>query len=240
MNKYEIIRVIGDGTYGIVYEGINRETKEKVAIKKLKHKFNSLSECLNKIEVKILEKLNHENIVRLEEVMRHKNGDACLIFEYCDYNLYEFIEIHKKIKRDISEKIIREIIFQIVKGLNYMHSKKYFHRDLKPENILLILNGYNFEGNNNDNIRIKVKICDFGTAKEIPNNNLLPMTDYVCTRWYRAPECVLRSLSYDEKTDIWALGCIMAELYNLNPIFPGENELDQINQIFKILGLLQG
>ena len=237
MNKYELLNEIGDGTFGIVYEGINKETKEKVAIKKLKEKFRSLEDCLSKIEVRVLEKLDHENIVQLLEVIREKNGDASYIFEYCDCNLYEFIDNHSKNQKLIPENIIRDIVFQITKGIKFMHLNQYFHRDLKPENILLILNNYNFNDTNNNNVgQIKVKIADFGTSKKIQMANVFPMTDYVCTRWYRAPECVLRSDNYDEKIDIWAIGCIMAELYNLSPIFPGENEFDQIHQILKILG----
>ena len=237
MKKYEIIREIGDGTYGIVYEGKNKETNQKVAIKRLKQKYRTLEECLSKIEVKVLEKLNNENIVQLKEVIKDKKGEISYIFEYCDCNLFEFIENHREHKKIIPEPIIREITFQIVKGMKYMHSQKYFHRDLKPENILVILNNYNL--NNTACNEIKIKIADFGTAKEIPNsnnNNILPMTDYVCTRWYRAPECVFRGDIYDEKVDVWAIGCIMAELYNLSAIFQGENEFDQINQILKILG----
>ena len=234
MKKYEIIREIGDGTYGIVYEGINKENNQKVAIKRLKQKYKSLEECLSKIEVKVLEKLNHENIVQLKEVIRDKKGQVSYIFEYCDCNLYEFIESHKENKKYIPEPVIREIVFQIARGMKYMHSNQYFHRDLKPENILIILNNYNL--NNMISGEIKVKICDFGTAKEIAFNNNLPMTQYVCTRWYRPPECVLRNDYYDEKMDTWAIGCIMAELYNLSAIFPGENEFDQLNQILKILG----
>ena len=234
MKKYELIKIIGDGTYGIVYEGINKETKQKVAVKKLKDRFSSLEECLNKIEVKVLEKLNHDNIVELKEVIRDKKGEASYIFEYCDCNLFEFIENHHEHKISIPEQIIREIVFQITKGIKYMHSKNYFHRDLKPENILVILNNYSLK--NLIPGEIKIKICDFGTAKEIPIKNILPMTDYVCTRWYRSPECILRADNYDEKMDVWAIGCIMAELYQLSAIFPGENEFDQLNQILKILG----
>ena len=238
MNKYELIRVIGDGTYGIVYEGKNKETKEKVAIKKLKQMYRTLEECKNKIEIKILEELYHDNIIHLKEVIRDFNGEISYIFEYCDCNLLEFIETHKEKNKKIPEQIIREIIIQITKGLKYLHSKNYFHRDLKPENILLILNKYdlnNLSNNINQN-DIKIKIADFGTAKKIPTREALTITEYVCTRWYRSPECVLRTDNYDETSDIWALGCIMAELYKLGPIFPGENEFDQINQIFKILG----
>ena len=234
MKKYEILRTIGDGTYGIVYEGINKEKNQKVAIKKLKQKYNTLEECLSKIEVKVLEKLNHENIVQLKEVIKDKKGQVSYVFEYCDCNLYEFIESHREYKKHIPEQIIREIVFQITRGIKYMHSNQYFHRDLKPENILLILNNYNL--NNMVSGEIKVKICDFGTSKEITTNNILPMTQYVCTRWYRPPECVLRNDFYDEKMDVWAIGCIMAELYNLSAIFPGENEFDQLHQILKILG----
>ena len=239
MKKYEIFREIGDGTYGIVYEGRNKETNQKVAIKKLKQKYKSLDEVNSKTEVTVLKKLNklnNENIVQLKEVINDKTGDVYYIFEYCDCNLFDFIENHRKKNLIIPEPVIREIIFQITKGMKYMHSKKYFHRDLKPENILVVLNKYDLE--NMVTNEIKIKIADFGTAKEIPtnSNSVFPLTDYVCTRWYRAPECFFRGNIYDEKVDVWAIGCIMAELYHLTAIFPGENEFDQINQIMKILG----
>ena len=235
MNKYELIEKIGDGTFGEVFEGRNKETKEIVAIKKLKGKFKSLEECLAKTEVKILERLNHENIVELKEVLWEKNGDASYIFEYCDCNLYEFIENHRVHQKTISESVIRDIVMQITKGIRFLHSNLYFHRDLKPENILVILNNYDFINTSNSG-GLRIKIADFGTVKQIPLKNNVPMTDYVCTRWYRAPECVLRGDYYDEKVDIWAIGCIMAELYKLEAIFQGENGFDQIQQILKILG----
>ena len=236
MNKYELIKILGDGTYGIVYEGRDRETREKVAVKKLKEKFSSLEECLKRKEVRILEQLNHENIVQLKEVIREKSGETSYIFEYCDCNLFDFIDKYRKNQRLIPEPIIRDIVFQITKGIKFMHSNQYFHRDLKPENILVKLNDYDFNNINDNNNQLKIKIADFGTAKEIPLRNNMPMTDYVCTRWYRAPECVLRTDFYDEKIDVWAIGCIMAELYILGPIFPGENEFDQLHQILRILG----
>ena len=238
MHKYEIIRLIGDGTYGIVYEGKNKETKEKVAIKKLKQKYQTLEECKNTIEIKILEKLNHDNLIKLKEVIRDYNGDISYIFEYCDCNLLEFINSHKEKNKNIPEPIIREIILQLTNGLKYLHSRNFFHRDLKPENVLLILNKYDLNNisKNNINSGIRVKLADFGTAKRIPTKDDITITEYVCTRWYRSPECVLRTDYYNETSDIWALGCIMAELYKLEPIFPGESEFDQINQIFKILG----
>ena len=225
MNKYQILKSIGDGTYGTVYEGINKETNQKVAIKKLKNKMTSWEECMLQNEVRFLSKLNkNENIIKLLEVIREQNNDVSYIFEYCDCNLFEFIERHRKQKMFISEAKIRNIIYQITCGIKYLHSNNIMHRDLKPENILIILN---------DNL---VKIADFGTAKEIPDYQDNSLTDYVCTRWYRAPECTLKSHNYNEKIDIWAIGCIMAELYTLKPIFPGNDEFDQLNKILSVVG----
>ena len=226
MNKYEIIKDIGVGTFGTVYEAINKITNEKVAIKKLKEKINSWENCMNQNEVYFLRKLNHPNVVKLLEVIREKNDDVSLVFEFCDCNLYDLIKSHRRKQMQISESQIHNIIYSITSGLSYIHSNHIMHRDLKPENILI-----------RDN---EIKIADFGTAKEIPEynqyNDMNSLTDYICTRWYRAPECVLKSKYYNEKVDIWALGCIMAELYNLRPIFPGRSEFDQIEIIFKILG----
>ena len=224
MNKYQILKIIGDGTYGKVYEGINKETNEKVAIKKLKNKMSSWEDCILQNEVRFLRKLNNENIVKLLEVIREQNSDVSYIFEYCDCNLFEFIEKHRKQKMFIPEAKIRNIIYQITCGLKYLHSCNIMHRDLKPENILMVLN---------NNL---IKIADFGTAKEIPDFFDNSLTDYVCTRWYRAPECTLKSNHYNEKIDVWAIGCIMAELYTLKPIFPGIDEFDQLNKILKITG----
>ena len=224
MHKYQIIKVIGDGTYGQVYEGINKETNAKVAIKKLKTKMSSWEDCMLQNEVRFLRKLNHENVVKLLEVIREQNSDVSYIFEYCDCNLFQFIENHRKQKMHISEMKIRNIIYQIVCGVKYLHSCNIMHRDLKPENILMILN---------NNL---IKIADFGTAKEIPEFKNNSLTDYVCTRWYRAPECTLKSNNYNEKIDIWAIGCIMAELYTLKPLYPGIDEFDQLNKILQIVG----
>ena len=224
MNKYQIFEVIGDGTYGVVYRGINIETNESVAVKKLKDKIVSWNECIEKNEVQILKKLNHENIVKLHEIIREQNSDVSLIFEYAGINLYEYIEKHKKKREKIPEYKIKKIIYQILKGLNYLHQNGYMHRDLKPENIFI-----------NEN-NIQIKIGDFGVAKEIPKYKNIPLTDYVCTRWYRAPECVLKGVNYNYNIDIWAVGCIMVELYNLNPIFPGIDEFDQLNKICNVLG----
>ena len=224
MDKYQVFDVIGDGTYGTVYRGVNKETNEKVAIKKLKDKIKSWNECMAQTEVRILKQLNHENIVKLNEVIREPSSEVSFIFEYCDTNLFEFIDRHRKRKDLIPEYKIKNIIYQILNGLNYLHLNGFMHRDLKPENIL-----YTEKRN-------QVKIADFGVAKEIPSFKNDSLTDYVCTRWYRAPECVLKSKNYNSSIDIWAVGCVMIEMYNLKPFFAGMDEFDQLNKIVNILG----
>ena len=120
-----------------------------------------------------------------------------------------------------SESSVRTIVFQILQALSYMHRNGFFHRDLKPENILCSTPDL-------------VKIADFGLAREIRSSP--PYTDYVSTRWYRAPEVLLRSTNYSSPIDVWAVGCIMAELYTKRPLFPGNSEIDQIYKVCSVLG----
>ena len=230
MNKYQIFEVIGDGTYGVVYKGINTQTNEHVAIKKLKDKVSSWNKCLELNEVRILRKLNHVNIIKLQEIIHERNNEVSLIFEYADINLYEYIRSFYKNNEHIPEHKIRSIIYQIISGMHYLHQQGIMHRDLKPENIL-IMRSTN-----------QIKIADFGTAKEVPaftggvGVGVGALTDYVCTRWYRAPECVLKSTEYNESIDVWAIACVMVELYNLKPLFAGSSEFDQLDKICNVLG----
>lgn len=124
-------------------------------------------------------------------------------------------------EKPFSESIIRNILYQIYQGLNFMHKHGFFHRDIKPENLLC--NGPDL-----------IKIADFGLARETRSRP--PYTDYVSTRWYRAPEVLVRSTNYSSPIDIWAVGCIMSELYTLQPLFPGRSEIDQIFRICSVLG----
>jgi serine/threonine protein kinase len=227
MDKYKIQNLIGDGTYGTVWKGLNLENGDTIAIKKLKNKVKSWEECIKMKEIKALSKLkNHKNIIRLLEVIRENTGDVFMIFEYGENNLTDFIEKHRNSNRKIPEEKIKDIIYEIASGLAHTHSNGFFHRDLKPENIMFV-KGY-------------IKIADFGLATEIPNPYIIPnMTEYVCTRWYRAPECILKSTNYSWMIDVWALGCIMIEMYLLYPAFPGSTNFDQLVKIVEILGTPQ-
>jgi protein kinase len=216
MKRYKVSKMIGDGTFGSVVQAVNTETGEVVAIKKMKGKFYSWEECVQLREVQALRKLNHPNIIKLKEVIR-ENNDLYFVFEYMDANLYQ---VMKGRDRHFSESKIRNIIYQILQGLAYMHRQGVFHRDLKPENLLA----------NKDTI----KIADFGLARDIRARP--PFTEYVSTRWYRAPEVLLRTPNYNSPIDMWAVGAIMAELFTLRPLFPGTSEPDEIFKICSVLG----
>ncbi|XP_017465172.1 PREDICTED: probable serine/threonine-protein kinase fhkE [Rhagoletis zephyria] len=217
MNRYITLQQLGDGTYGTVVLAQRKDTGEKVAIKRMKRKYYSWEEAMNLREVKSLKKLSHPNIVKLKEVIR-ENDTLYFVFEYMKENLYQMI---KDRDTHLPEPTLKSILFQVLTGLAFMHRHGFFHRDLKPENLLC--SGPEL-----------IKIADFGLAREIRSRP--PFTDYVSTRWYRAPEVLLHSTNYASSIDLWAMGCIMAELYTFRPLFPGSSEVDQLFKICSVLG----
>ncbi|XP_076682820.1 serine/threonine-protein kinase ICK isoform X2 [Andrena cerasifolii] len=217
MNRYITLNQLGDGTFGSVVLGERIDTGEKVAIKRMKRKYYSWEEAMNLREVKSLKKLSHANVVKLKEVIR-ENDVLYFVFEYMKENLYQLMKDRDKL---FPEPVIRNIVYQVLQGLAFMHKHGFFHRDMKPENLLCM--GPEL-----------VKIADFGLAREIRSRP--PYTDYVSTRWYRAPEVLLHSITYNSPIDIWAVGCIMAELYTFRPLFPGKSEIDEIFKICSVIG----
>jgi len=218
MEKYEIIEELGKGTFAVVMKAKETNTGDIVAIKKLKKKYSSWSDCIELREVKSLDILKkNDNIIKLKEMIRVEDT-LHLVFEYMEKNLYEMMM--QKQKKKFNEGQIRSIMWQTLQGIAYMHKYGFFHRDLKPENLLV-----------NGEI---IKIADFGLAREI--RSLPPYTDYIATRYYRAPECILKSANYNSPIDIWALGCIMAELFMYTPIFLGNSEKEVLFRMCSILG----
>ncbi|XP_011352350.1 serine/threonine-protein kinase dyf-5 isoform X2 [Ooceraea biroi] len=217
MNRYITLNQLGDGTFGSVVLGERIDTGEKVAIKRMKRKYYSWEEAMNLREVKSLKKLSHANVVKLKEVIR-ENDVLYFVFEYMKENLYQLMKDRDKL---FPEPVIRNMVYQVLQGLAFMHKHGFFHRDMKPENLLCM--GPEL-----------VKIADFGLAREIRSRP--PYTDYVSTRWYRAPEVLLHSTTYNSPIDIWAVGCIMAELYTFRPLFPGKSEIDEIFKICSVVG----
>lgn len=167
-------------------------------------------------EITSLRKLLHPSIVKLKEVIR-ENDELHLVFEFMEANLYECMKGRVK---PFPESKVRNIMFQTLQAVNHVHKNGYFHRDMKPENLLVTGD--------------TVKLADFGLAREIRARP--PFTDYVSTRWYRAPEVLLRSSVYNSPLDIWACGGIMAELYTLRPLLPGSSESDQLYKTCSVFG----
>jgi len=205
-NKYEILSVIGEGSYGIVYKCRNRETNEIVAIKKFK---DNTDICGNKSlmrELKSLKIFNHKNIINFRESFK-KKGSYFFVFDYIEKNLLEFLTDYPD---GIEPNLIKHIMFQVCSGIKQIHKYNLAHRDIKLENILIDRTN-------------KVKICDFGFTRLIEKTPNEFLTEYVATRWYRAPELLIGDKNYGMEIDYWSVGCLMGELIDGNPIFPGEH-----------------
>ncbi|GAW82920.1 mitogen-activated protein kinase 1 [Plasmodium gonderi] len=225
LKKYDIVRKIGKGAYGIVYKAKCKKNKKMVAVKKIFGAFQNSTDAQRTFrEIMFLYQLNgHDNIIKLMDVIKAKNdNDIYLVFDYMETDLHEVI------RADLLEEIHKKyIIYQLLRALKYIHSGYLLHRDIKPSNILL-------------NSECHIKVGDFGLARSIStevNENKIPvLTDYVATRWYRAPEILLGSTNYTEGVDMWSLGCIMAELLIGKPLFRGNSTMNQLERIIEITG----
>jgi mitogen-activated protein kinase 15 len=206
-----------------VFKAIDKKTHEIVALKKIFDAFQNSTDAQRTYrEIMLLQELNgHENIIRLLNIIKAENDkDIYLIFEYMETDLYTVI------RANILESIHKQfIMYQILKALKFIHSAGIIHRDLKPSNILINSEAY-------------IKICDFGLARCVmgDSNNDVTMTDYVATRWYRAPEILLGSTKYSTQADMWSVGCIFSELFSGKPLFPGTSTLTQINKVLVVTG----
>ncbi|KAL6454652.1 FUS3 Mitogen-activated protein kinase FUS3 [Candida maltosa Xu316] len=217
--NFKVTKILGEGAYGIVALAIHIPTGTKVAIKKIEP-FDRPLFCLRTLrEIKLLNKFKfHENIIRLYDVQKPLDYDhfneVYLIQEYMPSDLHHIIHTHV-----LSDQHIQYFIYQILKGLKLIHSARVIHRDLKPSNILV-------------NEQCDLKICDFGLARL----DAKQLTEYVATRWYRAPEIMLSASNYSTAIDIWSVGCILAELLTYTPLFPGTDYINQLKLIFEVLG----
>lgn len=169
-----------------------------------------------------LQEFNHDNIIKLYNVIRAENNkDIYLVFEYMD------IDLHTVIRENIlKDKHKQYIVYQVAKAIKYLHNAELLHRDLKPSNVLL-------------NADCLVKVCDFGLVRSVAkfeDQEPAIMSEYVATRWYRAPEILLGSHTYTKGVDIWSFGCMMAELLRGKPLFAGNSTLNQLEKVLSWTG----
>mmetsp|Transcript_33031 Transcript_33031/g.80268 ORF Transcript_33031/g.80268 Transcript_33031/m.80268 type:complete len:395 (+) Transcript_33031:166-1350(+) len=226
-SKYNPQNPIGHGAYGVVCSAIDQTNDTKVAIKKIPKAFEDLIDAKRILrEVKLLRHFNHENVCGLYDLIdppsRSNFEDVYMVLEYMETDLHKIIYSKNK----LSDDHIQYFMYQILRGLKYIHSANVIHRDLKPSNILL-------------NGNCDLKICDFGLARGVDDSDF-KLTEYVVTRWYRAPEVMCSCREYDRKIDVWSVGCIMAELHGREPLFPGQDYIQQMNLIFDCVGTPKG
>ncbi|XP_055641200.1 MAPK/MAK/MRK overlapping kinase-like [Toxorhynchites rutilus septentrionalis] len=223
---YNILEKIGEGSFSEVYRVKHKRTGDYYAAKKLTKVYMDSAEALQCSEIQVMKMLDyHPNVVSFVDILHDElNGNVTLIMELMDESLYDYIRGRK---RCLSEKRVKGFLYQIVCGLNHLHRNGIFHRDIKPENILI-------KAPNKLKESELVQLADFGSICSV--NQEPPYSAYISTRWYRPPECLLTSGYYGPKMDIWAVGCCFYEMLTLNPLFPGDNELDQLNLIHEVVG----
>ncbi|XWS33012.1 hypothetical protein CRYUN_Cryun22dG0040800 [Craigia yunnanensis] len=226
-NRYKIQEVIGKGSYGVVCSAIDTHTGEKVAIKKIHDIFEHISDAARILrEIKLLRLLRHPDIVEIKHIMlppsRRDFKDIYVVFELMESDLHQVI----KANDDLTREHYQFFLYQLLRALKYIHTANVYHRDLKPKNILA-------------NANCKLKICDFGLARVAFNDTPTTVfwTDYVATRWYRAPElCGSFFSKYTSAIDIWSIGCIFAEVLTGKPLLPGKNVVHQLDLMTDLLG----
>eukprot|EP00900_Chrysochromulina_parva_P024698 jgi/Chrpa1/6862/Chrysochromulina_OHIO_Genome00018204-RA len=230
LRKYDVVQKLGKGAYGIVWRAMDKRTKEVVALKKIFDAFQNATDAQRTFrEVMFLQEMKgHEHIVTLTNVLKADNDrDIYLVFEFMETDL------HAAIRASILQDIHKQyIVWQSLKALKYMHTAKLLHRDMKPSNLLL----------NSDCL---MKVADFGLARSMHDldegysseQSQHQMTDYVATRWYRAPEILLGSTIYGYGVDMWGLGCILGEILMGKPIFPGSSTINQLETIMELTGM---
>ncbi|GFR60047.1 glycogen synthase kinase-3 [Elysia marginata] len=220
--SYTDAKVIGNGSFGVVYQAKLTESSELVAIKKVLQ-----DKRFKNRELQIMRKLEHQNIVKLKYFF-YSSGEKKdevflnLVLEFVPETVYRVARHYSKSKQTIPILYIKLYVYQLFRSLAYIHSQGVCHRDIKPQNLLL------------DPETGVLKLCDFGSAKVLVRGE--PNVSYICSRYYRAPELIFGATDYTCQIDVWSAGCVLAELLLGQPIFPGDSGVDQLVEIIKVLG----
>jgi serine/threonine protein kinase len=228
--SYAADRVIGNGSFGVVYQATVVETGETVAIKKVLQ-----DRRFKNRELQIMSAMDHPSVVTLQHCFYSKGDKAPtpsqaheedvylnLVMEYIPETIHRTLQNHTKAKKLVPIMYTKVYMYQICRSLAYIHSIGVCHRDIKPQNILMNPKTH------------EVKLCDFGSAKVLVKGE--PNVAYICSRYYRAPELVFEATEYTTAIDVWSLGCVMGELLLGTPLFPGDSGVNQLFEIIKILG----
>eukprot|EP00439_Symbiodinium_sp_Y106_P084050 s1181_g24.t2 len=219
---YNAERVLGSGSFGVVYQAQVVETGESVAIKKVFQ-----DKRYKNRELQIMKELKHPNVVELKHAFYtsgEKPGETYLnvVMEYCSDTVYRVMKHYSKMKQPVPHIFVQLYSYQMGRACAYIHAVGICHRDIKPQNLLV------------DGHTHALKLCDFGSAKPLVRGE--PNVAYICSRYYRAPELIFGATDYGFVIDIWSAACVSAELILGHPMFPGESGVDQLVEIIKVLG----
>ncbi|KAM5431357.1 negative regulator of the PHO system [Microsporum canis] len=219
-SSFQQLEKLGEGTYATVFKGRNRQTGEMVALKEIHLDSEEGTPSTAIREISLMKELKHENIVGLHDVI-HTENKLMLVFEYMDKDLKKYMDVRGD-RGQLDYVTIKSFMHQLMRGIAFCHDNRVLHRDLKPQNLLI-------------NNKGQLKLADFGLARAfgIPVNTF---SNEVVTLWYRAPDVLLGSRTYNTSIDIWSAGCIMAEMYTGRPLFPGTTNEDQLQKIFRLMG----
>merc|ERR1712230_361043 len=219
-SSFQQLEKLGEGTYATVFKGRNRQTGELVALKEIHLDSEEGTPSTAIREISLMKELKHENIVTLYDVI-HTENKLMLVFEYMDKDLKKYMDARGD-RGQLDQVTIKRFMQDLLRGTAFCHDNRVLHRDLKPQNLLI-------------NTKGQLKLADFGLARAfgIPVNTF---SNEVVTLWYRAPDVLLGSRTYNTSIDIWSAGCIMAEMYTGRPLFPGTTNEDQLQKIFRLMG----
>lgn len=220
--SYSAEKIVGNGSFGIVFKATVTQTGETVAIKKVLQ-----DKRFKNRELQIMKLLSHPNVIELKHCFYSSGKDSSerylnLVLAYVPDTVYQVTREYTKAKQSVPLLIVKLYVYQICRSLAYIHSLGICHRDIKPQNLLV------------NEATHELVLCDFGSAKKLVRGE--PNVAYICSRYYRAPELIFGATDYTTAIDIWSVGCVMAELLLGHPIFPGESGVDQLVEIIKVLG----
>ena len=221
MDEYDIISQIGQGTFSAVYQVQHKATHRAYAMKVLKSKCPSIEQAEHNEELQFMEALGfHPNVIVLHDAIFEASvGRLSFFIDLMDQSLADLLQDRRE-SLPINEALL--LIYQLLSALEHVHEAGLIHRDVKPENCFI------------NPQKLELRLGDFGSARRYDDTG--QFTEYVATRWYRPPECLITTGVYGPPMDIWAAGCIFAELILGRPLFPGKNALDQLNRIHRLLG----
>ncbi|XP_048034779.1 cyclin-dependent kinase-like 2 isoform X1 [Megalobrama amblycephala] len=220
MYKYEILGCLGSGSYGTVLKCRHRDTGRTVAVKKLLEEDENVRKIVQR-EIKLLKQLRHENLVNLLDAWKRRRR-WYLVFEFVERTVLDELE---QFPSGLDPHRVRKYLYQILRAVCFCHQHNIIHRDVKPENVLVSQLGV-------------VKLCDFGFARTVSAAPGEVYTDYVATRWYRAPELLVGDTRYGKAVDVWAVGCLFFEMLTGSPLFPGDSDIDQLHLLISCFGHL--